>query len=182
MCHLQEKGGSFPFLLIQSYSYLQRLKCDETEPFCTRCIKSGLACPGYNKPVRWSTKYEINYSPASSSSQLTLYTPRDESSTLLSHYYSDICQVASSFDSAQNPYRSVISELIRDSPVVFHCVMTMSASHFSQLGNSGSTPLTFQTEAISHISKGITEIESGSRTRDDLLLGIILLGMTTVRI
>jgi hypothetical protein len=56
----------------------------------------------------------------------------------------------------------------------------MSASHLSQLGNNGSEPLTFQTEAISHIARGIAEIDSGAKTRDDLLLGIILLGMTTV--
>ncbi|CAG7562614.1 unnamed protein product [Fusarium equiseti] len=55
----------------------------------------------------------------------------------------------------------------------------MSASHLSQLGNNGSEPLTFQTEAISHIAKGIAEIDSGSLIKDELLLGIILLGMTT---
>lgn len=157
------------------------MKCDEAEPFCTRCNKSGLTCPGYNKPIKWSTKYEVNYCPASTSSQLSLYTPQDESSILLSHYYSDICQVVSSFDSSQNPYRSIISAMIRDSPVIFNCVMTMSASHLSQLGNNGSAHLTFQTEAISHIAKGIAEIGSGSKTRDDLLLGIMTLGMTAVR-
>ena len=81
-----------------------------------------------------------------------------------------------------NPYRSIIPEMIRDSPIVHNCAMTMSASHLSQLGQNGPAPLTFQTEAISHIAKGVAEIESGSRIRDDLLLGIILLGMTTVRI
>jgi len=58
----------------------------------------------------------------------------------------------------------------------------MSASHLFQLGNNGSEPLTFQTEAISHIAKGIAEIDSGSLIKDELLLGTIILGMTTVRI
>ncbi|RGP78392.1 hnm1-choline permease [Fusarium longipes] len=122
----------------------------------------------------------------------TLYTPKDESLILLSHYYSDICQVASSFDSPQNPYRSLVADMIRDSPIIFNCAMSMSASHLSQMGYTSSEPLAFQTEAISLIAKGVANIEAGSnsmiladravcprKTKDDLLLGIILLGMTT---
>ncbi|KAH6977836.1 fungal-specific transcription factor domain-containing protein [Fusarium venenatum] len=198
----------------------RRLKCDETEPLCKRCIKSGLACPGYNKPIKWSTKYEIhdgslgpsdhNSLVSGSSSQQdavldgtmppTLYHPQDEFSSLLTHYYSNICQVVSSFDSPQNPYRSLVSTMMLDSPIIFNCVMTISASHLSQLDSSGTAPIVFQTEAISHISKDIAEIDTGSSVciqynekefrdhiqvlntptvKDELLIGIILLGMTS---
>ncbi|KAM0228741.1 hypothetical protein ACHAPO_010491 [Fusarium lateritium] len=78
--------------------------------------------------------------------------------------------------------------------------MAISASHLSQLSSGGTTPIVFQTEAISHISKGIAEIDAGSSVciqsnekesrdqiqlfktptvKDDLLIGIILLGMTS---
>jgi hypothetical protein len=173
--------------------------------------------------VKWSTKYEIDYGPLTyagpsvnqvsdsslsdrfetasdhGSSPFSLYTPQQESTILLLHYFSSTCRVASSFDSAQSPYRSFLSEMIRQSPIIFNCVMGMSAAHLGQQDrNISITPLTFQTEAISHISREITLIESteeGLISRDnitnqdgssrftvkqDLLLGIITLGMTSV--
>lgn len=38
----------------------RRIKCDETEPYCKRCTKSGLACPGYEleKPLKIRFKDE----------------------------------------------------------------------------------------------------------------------------
>ncbi|KAJ4169002.1 hypothetical protein NW754_010934 [Fusarium falciforme] len=36
----------------------RRLKCDEQQPSCRRCINIGVECPGYARPIKWSTKYE----------------------------------------------------------------------------------------------------------------------------
>lgn len=44
---------------------LKRLKCDETKPDCRNCVKRGIACPGYKKFIKWSTKYEA-YMPDAS--------------------------------------------------------------------------------------------------------------------
>ncbi|CAO2657205.1 Nn.00g033310.m01.CDS01 [Neocucurbitaria sp. VM-36] len=41
---------------------LKRLKCDETAPGCLQCKKRNVACPGYEKTLKWSTKYEV-YTP-----------------------------------------------------------------------------------------------------------------------
>ncbi|KAF2819865.1 hypothetical protein CC86DRAFT_361233 [Ophiobolus disseminans] len=41
---------------------LKRLKCDETAPSCLQCKKRNVACPGYEKTLKWSTKYEV-FSP-----------------------------------------------------------------------------------------------------------------------
>ncbi|KAH9868709.1 hypothetical protein J1614_007781 [Plenodomus biglobosus] len=38
---------------------LKRLKCDETAPGCLQCKKRKVACPGYEKTLKWSTKYEV---------------------------------------------------------------------------------------------------------------------------
>ncbi|KAF2868039.1 fungal-specific transcription factor domain-containing protein [Massariosphaeria phaeospora] len=38
---------------------LKRLKCDETSPSCLQCKKRNVACPGYEKILKWSTKYEV---------------------------------------------------------------------------------------------------------------------------
>ncbi|KAF5534410.1 HNM1-choline permease [Fusarium mexicanum] len=190
-----------------------KLKCDEAEPACARCVKSNLLCPGYKRPVKWSTKYEIDYgihsyagpssghspgSDASPSSQsdtdkaLMLYSPQEESSKLLTHYFTSACQVLSSFDSPNNPYRSDLLEFIRNSPIVFNSALSASAAHLSQQEHDTSLiPLTFQTEAISHISRELAEMNVTQNVlaplrnstpptiKDDLMLGIALIGMTS---
>jgi hypothetical protein len=39
-----------------------QLKCDETAPSCLQCKKRNVPCPGYEKTLKWSTKYEV-FSP-----------------------------------------------------------------------------------------------------------------------
>ncbi|EFQ87935.1 hypothetical protein CFE70_009006 [Pyrenophora teres f. teres 0-1] len=46
---------------------LKRLKCDETAPGCLQCKKRNVACPGYEKTLKWSTKYEV-FSPTKTKS------------------------------------------------------------------------------------------------------------------
>ncbi|KAF4973334.1 hypothetical protein FZEAL_9350 [Fusarium zealandicum] len=33
----------------------KRLKCDEAKPSCSRCERLGIPCPGYKKPLKWTT-------------------------------------------------------------------------------------------------------------------------------
>ncbi|KAI1620433.1 fungal-specific transcription factor domain-containing protein [Exophiala viscosa] len=37
----------------------KRLKCGEERPNCLRCVRRGIPCPGYNTPLKWSTKHEM---------------------------------------------------------------------------------------------------------------------------
>ncbi|KAF5251768.1 hypothetical protein FANTH_3378 [Fusarium anthophilum] len=123
---------------------------------------------------------------------LILYSPQEESSKLLTHYFTSACQVLSSFDSPNNPYRSDLLKFIRNSPIVFNSALSASAAHLSQQEHDTSLiPLTFQTEAISHISRELAEINVTQNVlaplrstpptiKDDLMLGIALIGMTSV--
>ncbi|KAH7151160.1 fungal-specific transcription factor domain-containing protein [Fusarium sp. MPI-SDFR-AT-0072] len=163
--------------------------------------------------IKWSTKYEIDYgihsyagpssghspgigdspsSPSDTDNALVLYSPQEESFKLLTHYFASACQVLSSFDSPNNPYRSDLLEFIRNSPIVFNSALSASAAHLSQQEQDTSLiPLTFQTEAISHISRELAEIHvtqhrlaplrtsTAPTIKDDLMLGITLIGMTS---
>ncbi|EEU43647.1 uncharacterized protein NECHADRAFT_45149 [Fusarium vanettenii 77-13-4] len=134
---------------------------------------------------------------SSNNSDLSLYVPAGEDSILLGHYFSFVCEVASSFDSSANPFRSRVTKMMDASPLLFTCVMSISAAHLYQnQGDSSSIPLSFQTEAISRISRELAKISThvpphppgvlalarpsaASLVKDDILLGIILLGMTS---
>ncbi|KAF4947798.1 hypothetical protein FGADI_10131 [Fusarium gaditjirri] len=129
---------------------------------------------------------------------LTSYTPTLQTSLVLDHYFSTICHLNSSFDSANNPFRSEVARMMADSPLLFGCVLSMSAAHLYQ-GDKGSShiPLEFQTEAMSHLSQTLSKLpvskecetddnqptalvsrEKILNVSDDLLLSIIFLGMT----
>jgi hypothetical protein len=86
---------------------------------------------------------------------------------------------------------------------VFNSILSASAAHLSQQQqDTSSTPLNFQTEAISHISRelakihatqhglatqsqgcvGLLRTSTAPTIKDDLILGITLVGMTSVGI
>ncbi|KLO83610.1 uncharacterized protein LW93_392 [Fusarium fujikuroi] len=88
--------------------------------------------------------------------------------------------------------------MMADSPLLFGCVLSMSAAHLYQGDKSSSCiPLEFQTEAMSHLSRTLSELPTRNECEvddnrpmalvsrekilnvsDDLLLSIIFLGMT----
>ncbi|KAL4892545.1 fungal-specific transcription factor domain-containing protein [Aspergillus ambiguus] len=37
----------------------RKIKCDETRPHCNQCTRRQYECPGYKRPLKWSSKYEI---------------------------------------------------------------------------------------------------------------------------
>ncbi|KAF5138031.1 Beauvericin cluster-specific repressor BEA4 [Metarhizium anisopliae] len=51
----------------------KRLKCDEARPSCSRCQRLGIVCPGYQKPLKWTTSLrtpeETSSSPVASPSR-----------------------------------------------------------------------------------------------------------------
>ncbi|KAF5579273.1 Arginine metabolism regulation II [Fusarium subglutinans] len=131
---------------------------------------------------------------------LTPYTPTLQTSLILDHYFTTVCHFNSSFDSANNPFRSEVARMMADSPLLFGCVLSMSAAHLYQ-GDKRSShiPLEFQTEAMSHLSQTLSELpmrteceiddnqptalvssEKILNVSDELLLSIIFLGMTAV--
>ncbi|KAK1675402.1 fungal-specific transcription factor domain-containing protein [Colletotrichum godetiae] len=130
---------------------------------------------------------------------LLLHEPRDKNFLLFNHYFSLVCPISSLFDSGQNPFRSYVSEMMASSRLLFLCVMNMSASDFRKNDGSSIAPLSFQTEAISEISEEPCKITNPTivtfdkpnngpsiilstslyPVEDEVLLGIILLGITS---
>jgi hypothetical protein len=37
----------------------KKIKCDETLPHCNLCIRKGFECPGYERLLKWSSRYEL---------------------------------------------------------------------------------------------------------------------------
>ncbi|KAL5400294.1 hypothetical protein PMIN06_000816 [Paraphaeosphaeria minitans] len=66
---------------------IKRLKCDETAPGCLQCKRRNVACPGYEKTLKWSTKYEVfqptHFAPAphknGSTAIVTKASPKEKS-------------------------------------------------------------------------------------------------------
>ncbi|KAK4494258.1 hypothetical protein PRZ48_014556 [Zasmidium cellare] len=111
----------------------------------------------------------------------------DLADKLVAHYFDVICQVMSCFDSASNPYRTAIPESLSISPHIFDCLMTMSAAHMANYINEYTVAtLRYQTKAMSSLqeemaSLALTELATAttSKSRYQLLLGTIILGMTS---
>ncbi|KAK1848071.1 hypothetical protein CCHR01_09317 [Colletotrichum chrysophilum] len=126
-----------------------------------------------------------------------LYNPPERSSIVVYHYFTVICQVISNFDSSVNPFRNEVSGMLNTSPLLYHCILSLSSAHLHQndIGQSNIS-LQYQTEAISSLSKQLaetsivkskeadavrvdTQISKSLTVKDDVLLGAILLGMTS---
>lgn len=105
--------------------------------------------------------------------------PSDQTMVLSDHYFSLICSINSCFDSPYNPFRSYVAGLMLSCPLVFHCVMTMSAAHICRRKKEmADAVLEHRNEAISCL----TLEEPGKGSRDikvETILGSILLGMTS---
>lgn len=37
----------------------QKIKCDETLQYCSQCTRKWYECPGYKRPLKWSSKNEV---------------------------------------------------------------------------------------------------------------------------
>ncbi|KPM45642.1 hypothetical protein AK830_g915 [Neonectria ditissima] len=57
----------------------KRLKCDEARPSCSRCERLGILCPGYKKPLKWSTGSRPSANKASTRPVNESGSPRDVS-------------------------------------------------------------------------------------------------------
>ncbi|PWY94743.1 hypothetical protein BO94DRAFT_582133 [Aspergillus sclerotioniger CBS 115572] len=276
----------------------RRVKCDETLPHCSQCTRRGFDCPGYKRPLKWSSKYEIGTSgtdargtnPHSSSriesisvidvdalripspfsipwgstastqpdgsnledlsatgpdESLTIshfstgqrqnnVSPEDEpnvdptndpldmqlpeerlshdlddatnwvewaqfplplslppplgdgESGILRHYFVQVCRINSCFDSAVNFFRADIGDLMASSPLIYHCVLSMSAAHLAALkANLVATALDHRARALACLKSEMMRLKDGIESNSlttvktsEALLGSILLGMT----
>jgi hypothetical protein len=88
-----------------------QLKCDETAPGCLQCKKRNVPCPGYEKTLKWSTKYEVFTPPtqskatspkSGSTSKPNTTTPTVAKSTLPQNVASGIEALAAVLPASKN--------------------------------------------------------------------------------
>lgn len=104
----------------------------------------------------------------------------DQSTTLSEHYFGHVCPIISCFDSLQNPFRSVLGNLMATNSLIFHCVMAISAAHASQRKlEMVNMALEHRTEAISCLTMELA-LPTSAVTPESLLV-IIVLGISSVR-
>lgn len=274
----------------------RKIKCDESLPQCNQCARRALDCPGYVRPLKWSSKYEIwdstaaprddindvnrsmcritndakksehvlpqtsrslsdSGGPSSAGRELvskadhegdptgpgsneifnldsdrllgpllfsrpsiddfffdtvtqsqsidtaTLWNDllvaspqivEDQSTRLSRHYFSSICRMNCCFDSSKNPFRVWVAESMHSYPPLYHCILSMSASHLAarQQGDLVPVALEHRAEAISRLGSELVggDLQSSSKAcssyegPSQALLACILLGMTDVRL
>ena len=91
--------------------------------------------------------------------------PQDD--VLLHHYFAEICPLNSAFDSATNPFRYMIANLIDDSPLILNCVLSMSATWEIQRNESFlSKAVHYHSAAVGHLSKVLFAIRGRDAPTD----------------
>ncbi|KAL4999817.1 fungal-specific transcription factor domain-containing protein [Aspergillus recurvatus] len=119
----------------------------------------------------------------------SLPPPLEDQETGLSwHYFVQVCRINSCVDSDANLFRVDIGGLMASSPLIYHCVLAMSAAHLTGLKtNMLTTALDHRTKAHSCLTSEITRLKenrecsalgSAADKLLEALLGSILLGMT----
>ncbi|KAJ5811782.1 hypothetical protein N7474_008083 [Penicillium riverlandense] len=107
-----------------------------------------------------------------------MFTTLDDKAIILSnHYFSDVCPINSCFDSHRNPFRSFVGDLMAASPLVYHSVMMMSASHICHRRKEMTTmALKHRNDAISYLKE---RSDFPGEASFEAILGSVLLGMTS---
>ncbi|KIW19513.1 hypothetical protein PV08_00085 [Exophiala spinifera] len=132
--------------------------------------------------------------------QRGLVVDLDKQSLLVGHYFSTVCTMLSCFDSFTNPLRTEIQAAMTTSRLIQSCVMSISAAHLCLINPHWSiNRLEYLTAAISEVKRELdtvlllsrssyspsSSLVAGTTTADDenkldrLLLGVLLLGVTT---
>lgn len=122
---------------------------------------------------------------------LSIPQPLEDQGTGISrHYFVQVCRINSCFDSDKNCFRVELGNLMASSPLIYHCVLSMSAAHLAALKTS-ITPAArdYRAKALSYLQSDIESLRDTSQRRGpvvdkatEALLGSVLIGMTDVRI
>jgi hypothetical protein len=115
-------------------------------------------------------------------------TPEDQGTELSRHYFIQVCRINSCFDSDANFLRVELGSLMASSPLIYHCVLSMSAAHLAALKSSITpTALDYRSKALSYLQSTIISLQDANQRRGpvvdraaEALLGSVLLGMTDV--
>lgn len=126
--------------------------------------------------AQWKGLLRSYYRMGNPSPPKSLHT---ETSALVEHYFRDVCVIFSTFDSAMNPFRTVIARLWDNSSSIFFAIQSMAAAHLANyMPNMRVTGLNMQQKAYECLQQEL-QLASINRTMDDkLILAVLLLGLT----
>ncbi|KAI8951190.1 fungal-specific transcription factor domain-containing protein [Xylaria longipes] len=158
-------------------------KCDETKPFCGRCVRLGKDCKGYGLKLRWQSPMrpqQANKGPKeqrrrkASTTALTRLSsqhlvvpasPRAMSSRLspqhaylLDHWSTTLASLITMAPTTQNQFHTHITPMIAHSPSLRSAVCFMAAHHLSILRADPSlinAATQHQIDAVSSLRKTI---------------------------
>lgn len=294
-CHRLDSEANYLQLGGCLHCKQRKIKCDETLPQCNQCTRKALDCPGYVRPLKWSSKYEtwnsndtpkevprdlnrsvrhltnnakehdnvlpqtptdlayvegsssVERGPAStsyhqnhtintnsseadisfdpdkllepflfsrSSTENLLFDTtmqgqsidiatlwddllapfpqitEDRCTRLSRHYFSTVCRINCCFDSSKNLFRVWVAESMHSCPLLYHCILSMSASHLAVIQQSDLVPVALEhrAEAMSRLGTEILGVDLHSNLKPHssfegisrALVSCILLGMTDV--
>jgi hypothetical protein len=116
----------------------------------------------------------------------------DQSTWLSRYYFSSICRINCCFDSSKNPFRVWVADLMHSCPPLYHCILSMSASHLVAKQQKDLLPIALEhrAKAVSKLGTEMLSVDVHSSLKSypslegiaRALLVCILLGMTDVRI
>lgn len=121
---------------------------------------------------------------------LTIPQPLEDQGTGISrHYFVQVCRINSCFDSDANFWRLELGNLMASSPLIYHCVLSMSAAHLAVLKSSiAPAARDYRAKALSYLQSDIASLKDTGQRRGpvvdmaaEALLGSVLIGMTDVR-
>lgn len=99
---------------------------------------------------------------------------------LVHHYFSQVCQIFSSFDGSLNPFRTTIGKLFQNSAPIYYGIQSMAAAylanHFPRMALVG---VQMQQEAYKCLYQSQILRRTGIEGLDRVLLSMLLVGQTT---
>lgn len=105
---------------------------------------------------------------------------QNEASALVEHYFRDVCVIFSSFDSAMNPFRTVIARLWDSSSSIFFSIQSMAAAHLANyMPQMRVTGLAMQRKAYECLQQELQLASINQSMDDKLLLAVLLLGLSS---
>lgn len=107
-------------------------------------------------------------------------TARFSEETLVQHYFSEVCSLYSCFDSDQNPFRTLVADLWKDSPTIHLSIQSMAIAHLSNhylymapLGRMK------RMQSWKSLQIDLRRYRAGKISLDTVLMSCLLLGLSS---
>ncbi|KAI8648404.1 Zn(2)-C6 fungal-type domain-containing protein [Fusarium sp. Ph1] len=147
----------------------RKVKCDEQQPSCSRCVARGEVCTGNFHFDTW--QIERPWITATNSSTPG---PALEDDTLR-YWYNTACLIMAMFPPPTNPLSYPLARYLQRSRALRHAIQSVSSAHRHGFSSNGlSYALNQRNLAIVSLQGEITRIQSASSNRQTLLRTLTL--------